>query len=54
MDIATIAFFADLKNNPSESFIYFEQDKPMHFMPHVVLLNQSDGGCKIIVVFNSL
>ena len=24
MDVATIAFFADFKNNPAESFIYFE------------------------------
>jgi len=36
MDIATIAFFADLKNNPSEGFIYFEQDRPLHFIPHAV------------------
>ena len=36
LDIATIAFFADLKNNPAEGFIYFEQDKPLHFIPHAV------------------
>lgn len=36
LDIATIAFFADLKNNPAEGFIYFEQDKPMSFKPHAV------------------
>lgn len=36
LDIATIAFFADLKNNPSEGFIYFEQDHPLHFIPHAV------------------
>jgi hypothetical protein len=33
-DIALIAFFSDLKNNPAEGFTYFEQDKPLHFMPH--------------------
>jgi hypothetical protein len=27
LDIATIAFFADMKNKPAEEFIYFEQDK---------------------------
>jgi hypothetical protein len=36
MDIATIAFFADLKNKPNEGFIYFEQDKAMSFKPHAV------------------
>ena len=36
VDIATTAFFADLKNNPAESFIYFEQNKPMSFKPHAV------------------
>lgn len=36
IDIATIAFFADLKDNPAESFIYFEQDKPMNFKPHAI------------------
>lgn len=35
-DIFTIAFFADFRNNPEESFIYFEQDRPMHFIPHAV------------------
>lgn len=34
LDIATIAFFADLNNNSAEKCILFEQDKPMHFMPH--------------------
>ncbi|WP_143304704.1 FG-GAP repeat domain-containing protein [Chitinophaga vietnamensis] len=35
LDIATIAFFADLKNNPSEKFIFFEGDKlPLHFTPY--------------------
>ncbi|MBL4678774.1 MAG: VCBS repeat-containing protein [Mucilaginibacter sp.] len=36
MDIATIAFFADMKSNPGEEFIYFEQQKPMQFKPHSV------------------
>ena len=36
MDIATIAFFADLQNNPAESFIYFEQTKPFNFTPHTI------------------
>ncbi|MDO3642546.1 VCBS repeat-containing protein [Mucilaginibacter sp. L3T2-6] len=34
LDIMTSAFFADLKNNPAESCIYFEQDKPFSFKPH--------------------
>lgn len=34
LDIATIAFFADFKNNPAEKFIYFEQDKALHFIPY--------------------
>lgn len=36
LDIATSAFFADMKNKPAESFIYFEQDGPLHFKPHAV------------------
>lgn len=36
LDLTTIAFFADLKNKPAETFIYFEQDKPQHFKPHAV------------------
>ncbi len=36
LDIAAISFFADLKGNPAESFIYFEQDKPMSFKPHAI------------------
>ncbi len=36
LDIATSAFFADLKNNPAESVIYFEQDKPFSFKPHAI------------------
>ena len=36
IDIATIAFFADLKNKPTEGFVYFEQDKAMDFKPHAI------------------
>lgn len=36
LDIATIAFFADMQHKPAEEFIYFEQDKPMSFKPHAV------------------
>lgn len=36
LDIATISFFGDLKNNPAETFIYFEQIKPQSFLPHAV------------------
>ena len=36
MDIATIAFFADMKNTPAEEFIYFEQEKPVQFKPHAI------------------
>jgi hypothetical protein len=34
IDIAVIAFFSDLKNNPEEGFTYFEQNSPLHFIPH--------------------
>lgn len=40
LDIATSAFFADLKNDPAESFVYFEQDRPMHFKPHAMPVSQ--------------
>ncbi|MCW3463073.1 VCBS repeat-containing protein [Chitinophaga nivalis] len=37
MDIASIAFFADLKNNPGEKFILFEgDDRPLSFTPHAL------------------
>lgn len=36
IDIATSAFFADLQNNPAESFVYFEQYSNMYFKPHAV------------------
>jgi hypothetical protein len=33
-DLATIAYFPDFKNNPSESFLYFEQTGILSFVPH--------------------
>jgi len=36
LDIATCAFFADMKNNPSEEFIYFKYDKPFSYKPYAV------------------
>ncbi|GAB4054289.1 FG-GAP repeat domain-containing protein [Spirosoma litoris] len=36
LDLATIAFFGDLKNNPAETFIYFEQKNPLNFAPHAI------------------
>lgn len=41
VDIATIAFYADMKNNPAEEFIYFEQDKPMQFKAHAVPVSKN-------------
>ena len=41
LDIATIAFFADMKTKPAEEFVYFEQDKPMHFTPHAVPVSKN-------------
>ena len=41
LDIATIAFFADMKNTPQEEFIYFEQDKAMQFKPHAVPVSKN-------------
>lgn len=38
LDIAAIAFFADLKNKPEENFIYFEQTKPLRFSAHALPL----------------
>ncbi|GAB3698595.1 hypothetical protein GCM10027592_23790 [Spirosoma flavus] len=40
LDVATIAFFADLKNKPAETFIYFEQQKTAQFQPHAVPVSQ--------------
>jgi len=36
LGIVTTAFFADLKNNPAEGCIYFEQDKPFSFKPYTI------------------
>ncbi|WP_148230709.1 ribosomal protein L7/L12 [Chitinophaga pinensis] len=35
-DIASIAFFADLKDHPGEKFILFRQEKPLQFTPHTM------------------
>ncbi|UHG91081.1 FG-GAP-like repeat-containing protein [Spirosoma oryzicola] len=40
VDIATIAFFGDLKNKPAETFVYFEQLAPAQFRPHAVPVSQ--------------
>lgn len=40
LDIATIAFFSDFQHDPAKGFIYFEQDKPLQFIPHAVPVNQ--------------
>jgi hypothetical protein len=40
MDIATSAYFADLKNDPAESFIYFEQVSPFVFKPHALPISK--------------
>ncbi|OOQ56972.1 FG-GAP repeat domain-containing protein [Mucilaginibacter pedocola] len=39
-DIALIAFFSDLKNNPEEGFTYFEQTGTMQFTPHRLPLSK--------------
>ncbi len=36
LDLTTIAFFGDIKSQPAETFIYFEQKKPLQFLPHAV------------------
>jgi hypothetical protein len=36
LDIATSAFFADMKTQPAESFIYFEQVSPFNFKAHAI------------------
>jgi hypothetical protein len=40
LDIATSAFFADMKNNPAESFIYFEQVSPFNYKPHALPISK--------------
>ncbi|MFT4033398.1 MAG: VCBS repeat-containing protein [Siphonobacter sp.] len=39
-DLATIAFFADFQHTPAEGFIYFEQDKPLHFQLKALPIHQ--------------
>ncbi|MEO6914865.1 MAG: VCBS repeat-containing protein [Chitinophagaceae bacterium] len=41
IDIATIAFFADLQHNPLEKFICFEQQGEMRFLPHALPLSRA-------------
>lgn len=39
LDIASIAFFADFKNNPSQTFVYFENENKklaLSFKPHIL------------------
>ena len=36
LDIVTSAYFADLKNDPAESCVYFEQVSPFNFKAHVI------------------
>ena len=43
LDIATIAFFADLQHHPAEKFIYFEQTQAMQFVPHSVAQLATEG-----------
>ena len=38
--IATSAFFGNFKNNPAEGVMYFEQDKPFTFKPHLIPVSQ--------------
>jgi hypothetical protein len=52
-DIALIAFFSDLKNNPGEGFTYFEQDSPLHFIPHnLPIFNNGRWICMDVKDFN--
>lgn len=41
LDLATIAFFADFKNNPAEKFIYFEQTGALSFQPYSPPINKN-------------
>jgi hypothetical protein len=40
LDIATSAFFADMQNNPAESFVYFEQISPFNFKAHAIPISK--------------
>ncbi|GAB4051979.1 FG-GAP-like repeat-containing protein [Spirosoma litoris] len=52
LDIATIAFFADFKDDPSEGCLIFEQQKPLQFSPHVMPV--SDYGRWICMDVNDI
>ncbi|WPU92073.1 VCBS repeat-containing protein [Mucilaginibacter sabulilitoris] len=54
LDIALIAFFPDLKNNPAEGFTYFEQDKSMHFIPYNLPIEKAGRWiCMDVADYNS-
>ena len=36
LDLASIAYFADFRNNPSEAFIYWENKGPLKFVPSTI------------------
>ena len=40
LDIASIAFFADFLNDPSEGFLLLEQQQALEFRPHAVPVSQ--------------
>jgi hypothetical protein len=40
LDIATSAFFADMKTDPAESFVYFEQVSPFNYKPHAIPISK--------------
>lgn len=40
LDIVTIAFFADFEHKPSESFIYFERQDNLNFIPHSLPISE--------------
>lgn len=42
-DIASIAFFADMKHRPAEKFILFNQERPMVFIPHAMPVLKEAG-----------
>jgi len=42
LDLASIAYFADFKNNPSEAFIYWENKGNFKFQPSTIM-NVSEG-----------
>ncbi|MDR3694644.1 VCBS repeat-containing protein [Mucilaginibacter sp.] len=40
LDIATSAYYTDLKNNPAEGFVYFEQVSPFNFKAHAIPISK--------------